>query len=659
METTNQNKSIFDSLCKKIEELNQRYNIGEAAASDELFNSLLYNAQQMQVIYPELYNPDNPINHVRKDIVNKPVKHLSKMMSLQNAFTEDDLDNFFRQCVSKVPETALEYAVEDKLDGLALAVVYLDGLCIGGSTRGDGVYGEDIGVNINYIRDIPTHITMGGLMNLFEVRGEVVILKEDYLKLKEMGHEYANTRNAVVGLIRSKNIDKELLRFLSFRAYDVYPCISKTQQGMALFLEVLGFKTPYISEWFSHNDISMLKYTCINAVNRRESLPYDIDGLVIKVQDVDVRGLLGHTEHHPLWATAYKFPAMEGYAIVEDVMHSLGRTGVITPVALFKTPVPIGGVNVSRCTLHNYDEIARLDIGIGDVVQVIRAGDVIPKIQSVYTRLDNRPSILPPSHCPSCNSTPVRKGVFLTCANPNCNDIRLADYLNFVSPDGLDITGLGTETLSKLITHGVIKNYADILNLTVENIVSTGIGVNIANNILRSISDAKNVRFSKFIVAIGIPNVGPYSAKQLALHFKTWENFTDAFGPLIKIKGIGPETLKSIADFKADTIAITSANDAALLLNILPEDNTPEQINGRRIVITGSFDNYTRAELTRLLTIKGFTVYSSVSSFTHYLAVGNKPSADKIAKAQQFNVPILDVTGLESLGVFNGHLSNN
>lgn len=642
-------QQIFNGLVEQIDILNNHYENGTPLVSDDVFNSLLYNALEMQKEHPELYVPSNVINNIRKTVINTPVKHLSKMLSLDNVFTERELELFLLKCNAFTGQYN-SYIVEDKMDGVAIALLYVHGKILNGSLRGDGVVGDDIGINLNYIRDIPAIINDATLPDFFEIRGEVIMSKESFDILNQKGSQYANTRNAVSGLLRSKLIDKSLINLLQFKAYG---CAGFSKPDSLQYLSTLGFK---ISEkiFISDNVNEVVEY-CIKENETRHTRSYDIDGLVIKIRDEQLRENLSATNKYPKWAVAYKFPAQEALGIIGDIRHSVGRTGVITPVAYFTNPIPLGGVMVSNANLHNYDQIQKLNVAIGDTVRVIRAGDVIPEIVEVFIRPTNRVPVYSPLMCPVCKQGVSVFKTFTLCHNTECDARILRQLAHFVSIDGLDIKGLGSETLKLLVESGVVNTRSDILSLTFDKIKGCGIGDKTADNIIASIDKAKYTTLAKFIISLGIPNVGAYCAQLFSDHYKTWEVFRQHCLSKIKLKDIGPVTLEALSRYFEDPVLSSDADKMASILTFKPVLNDDTKSDRKVLVVTGEFHNMVRYEVTKLLNENNFIVNPNVTKKTSYLIVGNNPSGGKLQSAKEYSIPIIqmgdvfDISKLESL----------
>lgn len=645
---------IYNALVAQLEILNKEYVDGNNTPSDAFFDSILSTARTLEKQYPELDHPQSITKQIRKEVIHNPIRHLKPMLSLDNAFTINDIQSFHDR--NKQLNGTVKYLLEDKLDGVALAIIYRDKMILDGSTRGDGIVGESIGGNILYIKNVPHTIDflVRDVPDLFEVRGEVVMTTVDFQKLKELGYDYANKRNAVAGIIRSRHIDKSLLTYLTFVAYDAYPAICNTQDDLLYKLSSMGFRSSQIICVTSNIDKLQMAYQ--GALDDRHELDYDIDGIVIKVRCFEDRDAVGSTSMYPLWAIAYKFPAMEGLAIIEEVSCEVGRSGIITPVAYFKYPVALGGVSVTRATLHNYNEVARLGLGILDTVVVKRAGDVIPKITECHIRCVPHNPILPPTHCPSCNELTQSRDGFIYCGNVLCDDKQLAYLLNFVSTDALDIMGLGGDVLLRLLKAGIVIGLADIMSLTKELLKSVGVGDKTASNILESIAKSKTTTLSRFIVGLGIPLVGPYTAKLLSRYYTDSDLFLSALPrnlPLT-IKGIGQSTVDSLIKFYNDVNRHADAVELAKQLRILPDDKLENGFAGKRIVITGSFEHYARSTLSLLLTQKGFAVYGSVNQYTNYLLVGKDPSGSKLKQFKKcHDCKIITSTDLIKMGVID------
>lgn len=575
------------------------------------------------------------------------VRHGAPMLSLGNVFDADDLANFITRIGNRLGQDAslLHYNAELKLDGLAVAMCYQNGVLVQALTRGDGVMGEDITQNVLGIHNLPKFISYQGIL---WVRGEVLMPKAGFAKLNaELANSgqktFANPRNAAAGSLRQLDAGIARARPLAFYAYGVQDNVfdASTQSQILAQLTTLGFETA--------------PYACLPAdkiqayyddlAKARDALPYEIDGLVLKVDDIATQNALGFLSREPRFATAYKFASKEAISKVLDVSWQVGRTGVLTPVASLD-PVMIGGVCVSSATLHNMDEISRLDVRVGDTVSVARSGDVIPKI--IRTHTDLRPKdvrmIVAPTICPVCQSAVAKDGdVRLICTNDDCAAKNMGALVHFVSRRAMDIDGLGEKQLQMFVKLGFINTATDIYTLKnhAERIKALhGFGEKSVNNLLASIDDSRTPTLARFIFALGIKGVGETGSVTLANHFGDIQNLAQAgLDDLLTIHDIGENTAQAVVDFFANKRDFLTR----LLMHITPQNpekiDTPKPLLGQKWVITGAFDE-PRERIRAHLESLGASVMGSVSKQTTRVLVGDN-AGGKLQKAQDLGIEIM------------------
>lgn len=653
MDTKTEIKRLTDLLNRYAYEY---YTLDKPTVPDSEYDKFYRELLQLEETYPQYKLPDSPTNRVGgmvKEGFDK-ITHSIPMLSLDNVFNNQEAVAFHQKVTKALGRETVEYIVEPKYDGLAISLLYRDGLLVEASTRGDGYIGENVLENIKTIKSIPLRLMGDVLPDLVEVRGEVLMLKKDFLTLnqnqeRENKQLFANPRNAAAGSLRQLNPKITANRKLSFFAYDIVQLKGIQQQDTHLdklvLLKRMGFSLAkgYCSLCTSIDSV-LKEY--IRFLSHRNQLEYDIDGMVIKVNQVRDQVKLGYISKSPLWAVAYKFPPEETTSTVEAIDVQIGRTGVLTPVARIH-PVTVGGVVVSNVTLHNQDEIDRLDIRVGDSVVVKRSGDVIPKITSVIK--ERRPNgTLPyrlPEKCPVCNS-PVEKsdGVAYHCTGGvYCGTQRHMSFVHFVSKKAMNIEGLGPEILQKLIDNGLIKEFVDLYRLDKETLstLQVSTATRWIDNLLSNIERSRYTTLTRLLFALGIPYVGENLAKVLAKHYRDLSSLQDASKEsIMAIGGIGVIIASAIYDyFKQERNRLQLAE----LLNYLHLDNkvsTKQNLSGLNFVLTGTLTTLTRDKASSMLEERGASVSNSVSGKTDYLVAGEN-AGSKLTKAKQLDVQVL------------------
>ena len=626
---------------------------------DALFNELL-DLEEKFPKYQFSYSPSQRVGSKPLEGFKK-IEHLTPMLSLENAFNQDDMEEFNKRILERLLiDEDLSYSCEPKLDGIAVNLLYKNGHFDLASTRGDGKIGEDITHNIRTINSIPLSLigNKSKLPSLIEIRGEVFIEKKDFdlankKAVKEGEKTFANPRNAAAGSLRQLDPSIAASRPLKFYAH-----------GMG-YVEEGKFKVPdsqsemlkqYQSWGLPINplcdvaaDLEACEEYFLKISNARDNLPYEIDGIVFKVNDLDKQISLGQVSRAPRWAIARKFPAEVGTTIVKKISYQVGRVGGITPVAEF-APVNIGGVTVSHASIHNFDEIDRLDVREGDTVDVKRAGDVIPQIISVD--LDKRKKgsskISLPRRCPSCKNDLVKtegEAILRCTVGLDCPAQRIGALIHFVSRNALNIDGLGERIVELLVEKNLVLNFADLFRLKIEDVIHLdGFGKKSATNLIKSIKESRETTLPRFIYSLGIREVGEATAMNLALNFNNITNFLSAKEEdLLEINDIGPVASNFIKEFLAIEENISLVKDL-IILGVNPKEvqiKGDNPLSSKSIVITGSFNSIARSQLKEELIRVGAKVSSSVSSKTEFLIAGEKPGS-KLKKASDLNIPILD-----------------
>ena len=589
------------------------------------------------------------------------VEHLAPMLSLDNAFNFDDMHDFNKRILDRLTgKEAISYSCEPKLDGIAVNLLYKNGYIEKATTRGDGKVGEDITHNIKTINSIPLSLMNDDseLPNLIEIRGEVFIEKDDFdsnnKKAAKLGQKtFANPRNAAAGSLRQLDPSVTASRPLKFFAHGVGFIdkgnfeLPESQSDTLSLYKAWGLPTNPLSDVVSNIEECEDYFEKVS--NQRQKLPYEIDGVVFKVNDLKDQITLGQVSRAPRWAIARKFPAEVGTTLVKKISFQVGRVGSITPVAEFE-PVNIGGVIVSHASIHNFDEIERLDVREGDTVKVKRAGDVIPQIISV--ELDKRPNdskkISSPKRLPCCKKDLIKvegEAILRCTAGLDCPAQKTGSLIHFVSRNAINIDGLGERIIDLLVEQGLVSNFADLFRLKKDDIIELeGFGDKSASNLINSIQGSKETTLSRFIYSLGIREVGEATALNLALNFNNITAFLDASkDDLLEINDIGPVASNFILEFLAEKENIKLVKDL-LNLGVNPEevrieDNHP--FSSKSIVITGSFTNIARSQLKEELIRVGARVTSSVSAKTDFLVAGEKPGS-KLKKATDLGIKVLE-----------------
>lgn len=657
--------TVPKTIIKKVQELretieghNYAYHVEDAptipdAEYDKLFQSL----KALEAEYPELVVPESPTQRVGAQPLKAftQIKHAVPMLSLDNAFSVEELSHFCKRIEDKVGK--VEYALEPKFDGCAVSIIYENGLLKHAATRGDGQTGEDITQNIRTIDSIPLKLR-GNFPKHLEVRGEVFMPLAGFnayntQALKEGTKAFVNPRNAASGSLRQLDPKITAARPLDFFCYGaILEDDSLTKHSAVLTkLKSWGLKVCDLTTVVKSEQGIIEFYQKLQV--QREQLPFEIDGLVIKVNDFDTQQSLGFVSRAPRWAIAFKFPAQEQMTELLKVDFQVGRTGVLTPVARLK-PVFVGGVTVSNATLHNMDEIARLDIQLGDTVIVSRAGDVIPKVVGVVK--EKRPKgakkIPPPTHCPVCGAE-VEKEDFasIRCTGGLFCSAQVVEAIkHFVSRKAMDIDGLGAKLVEVLTQEGLIKTVADIYHLKKSDISSLErMGEKSAQNLMDAIEASKETTLARFIYALGIREVGEATARSLAMHFKVLDDLMDANeAELIAIDDVGPVVAQHILMFfeqKHNRQVIAKLLKAGIHWPQIKQ--SAATLEGKTFVITGTL-SMPREELKTKLLALGAKVSGSVSSKTSGLIVGEKPGS-KLKKAQDLGVEIIEESAIEKL----------
>lgn len=665
----NQVKNKIETLVKDLNDHAYRYYVlSQPIISDAEYDRQYRELEKLENSNPDLICADSPTQRVGAKPLEefKTVKHSIPMLSLNNALDQAEIQDFdaqVRRFLEKEGKANLDlaYSVEDKFDGVSISLRYQDGILVQAATRGDGENGEDVTLNVKTIKSIPLSLRWPNnkkLPSVLEVRGEILFFKKEFAELnleriKLEQEPFANPRNAASGTLRQldpKITASRPLRFFAwgFGAVEGYD-LPRSHYQQIKFAHDLGFATSAHLKLINNLEQLIEYYKSCEA--QREALAFEVDGLVIKVDDLDLQEILGFRQRSPRWAIAAKFVANEETTKLLDIVIQVGRTGALTPVAVLE-PVKIGGVVVARATLHNQDEIERKDLKIGDRVVVRRQGDVIPAVISVITsvRDGSEKKFVFPDKCPACLS-PVQKNVdqaVWRCVNPTCPAKLEERLVHFASRDALNIDGVGSKLIASLISAGLVKEISDLYRLTQEQLENLPrMGKLSAQNALAAIEQSKKTSLEKFIFALGIRHVGSGSALLIARFCTNIEGFKALSAEkLLQIDGIGEETAKSLEDF------LTNAQELKLIQDLLdlgfeiegpnqPQTQTP--ISGKTFVLTGTLPTLSRKQAEELILNAGAKVSSSVSKKTDFVLAGTD-AGSKLEKAENLALKIINET---------------
>ena len=667
------NKTLIKkSYLEKINKL-KKYNLAyyekdSPIISDQQYDSLKKKIIDIESEYKFLNNRESPTQSVGfKPSKNfQKIKHKVPMLSLGNAFNEEDLKNFEKKIINflNLEDTSIiEYSAEPKIDGISASLIYINGKFVKGLSRGDGSEGEDITQNLKTIKDIPTQITKIDFPEEIDIRGEVFIENLDFQKIKD---NFANPRNAASGSLRQKNsavTSKIPLKFIAYTYGYVKSMKVNNQIDFLKNLKLWGFKTnPF------NRKITTIKDLILNHKNleeKRKEIPFDIDGVVYKINNFDLQKRLGFAANAPRWAIAHKFSANSSISEILNIEIQLGRTGALTPVAKIK-PVNIGGVMVSNATLHNEDEIIRKDIRIGDTVTVERAGDVIPHVISVNFKKRDKDSkqFIFPLNCPSCGNKTVKDYNEITkkedavrrCTSEGyeCEKIAVEKIKHFVSKEAFNIDGFGKKIVENFWHLKLIKLPHDIFNLNYHNIEKLeGWGKLSVANLKFSIENKKKVSLDRFIYSLGIRHIGQENAKLIARHLKSSLNFLKLvenkyIDNLSNIDGIGPTQIQSIKNFFLNTTnlnVLNELNKKLLILNMISINNNG-LLKNKTFMLTGKLNDISRAEAKSLIEKNSGKIINNVNKKLDYLIAGEKPTNKKINTAKEMGIQIISQTEL-------------
>ncbi len=651
---------------QEVNDLRYRYHVlDDPRVTDEVYDSLTIELRQIEEAFPKLVTRDSPTQRVGGRPLDKfqKIKHRSPMLSLNDAFTREEVTEWEQRLRRLEPDLRWQYFCEVKFDGLAISLVYNDGILETAATRGDGITGEDVTANIKTIRAVPLSLNLKlrhterfpkavkkklqkalAKTQTIEVRGEALMNKKTFQELKG----FANPRNAAAGSIRQLDPKITAMRKLDWYAWMLVTDLGqKTHEEEHLICEMLGFKVHKQARLAKHLD-EIFEFRD-SILHLRDKLPFEVDGVVVQVNEGDMRQRFGVVGKAPRGAIAFKFPSKKATTVVEDIIVQVGRTGKLTPVAILR-PVQVGGVKVSRASLHNLDEIRRLGVRIGDTVVIKRAGDVIPDVEEVLPKLrtGSEREFHMPKACPVCAAVTAKPegGVDYFCMNPKCLVKTRRGIRHFTSRAAFDIEGLGPKIIDKFADEGLITDASDLFDLKPGDIaVLERFAEKSADNIFQAIQKAKEISLSRFIYALGIKHVGEQTAFDLAHAFGTLAKLRRASREdLNKLENIGDIVAESIYDYFQDK-QHQKFVDRLLRKGIKIQSpitkHQSQKLKGLKIVVTGTLESMSREEAKRVVMENGGDWVSSVSKNTDYVVVGENPGS-KLAKAEKLRVKIID-----------------
>ena len=664
------NNNILEQIQNLRKELNEHnynyYVLDNPTISDYEFDQKLKELQLLENQYPEYYDANSPSVRVGGEITkNFPtVTHKFRMYSLDNSYSKEELEEWEKRILKNLGENNVSFVCELKYDGASIDLTYEKGILVQALTRGDGIQGDNITTNVKTIKSIPLVLKGNDFPERFHIRGEIIILKEGFEKMNaeriaEGEDPFMNPRNTASGSLKLQDSSEVAKRPLDCLLYylvgDSLP-ISTQFEGLEKARE-WGFKVPSQSQ-VCHNTQEVMDF--INYWDKhRHELPYETDGVVIKVNNLQQQQELGYTAKSPRWAIAYKFKAEQVTTKLSSISYQVGRTGAITPVANLE-PVLLAGTVVRRASLHNADQIAKLDLHIGDSVFVEKGGEIIPKIVGVNIdeRLENSAPVSYITHCPECETKLIRNEGEAQHYCPNsygCPPQITGKIQHFISRKAMDIEGIGQETVELMFRSGLIKNYADLYELQLNEISKLErMGERSAENIIIGVNKSKQVPFERVLFALGIRFVGETVAKKLARTFLSIDNLQKAtFEELLQIDEIGERIAQSVIEFFADEQnqkIIERLKSYGLQTQIIRNENEhSDKLKGITFVVSGVFEKFSREQLKNMMENNGAKVASSISSKTNYIVAGENMGPSKLEKAQKLNIPIISELDFEKM----------
>ncbi|MEO0288383.1 MAG: NAD-dependent DNA ligase LigA [candidate division WOR-3 bacterium] len=640
----NEIKEKIEKLRKEIEKYDYHYYVlNEPLIDDYEYDKLYHQLLELEKKYPEFYSPTSPTQRVSdRNIENfEKFEHRPKMLSLDNTYSDGEIFDFDKR-IKNIVQGNFSYVVEPKIDGVAVSIIYKNGLFFKGLTRGDGNFGDDVSENIKTIRELPLTLKKEFKGELI-IRGEVFFTKERFSKIQDI-YSFSNARNAASGTLKLLSPKEVSKRNLSIRIHTVVTELEKTHIESLEQLKELGI--PIVERYFHAKDIKQVIDIKEKFKDERFSLPYETDGIVIKVNELSLREKIGYTSKSPRWAFAFKYEPERAITKLVSVSFQVGRTGVVTPVANLE-PVFLSGSTVKRSTLHNFDEIERLDLMVNDYVLIEKSGEIIPKVIKVIKEKRGKDCkrIERPKECPSCGQPLVQyeNEVALRCINKNCPAQIELSLLHFCSKNGMNIENLGEMMVKKLLEYEIVKTIPDIYRLDYEKLFKIPrIKEKSARNILDSIERSKKTTLKRFIYSLGIKNVGEYLSEKLSENFSSIDELIESdYEKIRKIEGVGDETANNIILFFKNQENLKMIKEL-IDLGITFESKTKSGIlKGKNFVVTGSLKNYKRDEIKNIIIENGGNFSENLSSKTDYLIVGSDPGS-KLEKARKFNVKTID-----------------
>ena len=682
-------KNKIDHLKKEIERHNKLYYDKEnPEISDAEYDNLVKELEKLEREYPFFASINSPTQKVSGSASSSfnQIKHVVPMLSLDNTYSEEEIGKWHERVLKAInrkelgirneelgidgkkdihssfliPNSSLSFTVEPKVDGIGISLTYINGILSAGATRGDGETGEDITENIKTVSEIPKKLKTENPPSFFELRGEVYIDKDDFAKLNDDilfndGQRFANARNAAAGSLRQKDPGITATRRLKFFVHSFGKVEGMNFEKYSEFLkycETCGFKLQ--KDFKVCHSLKDIINFMDGMLKKRDKIPYEIDGLVVKVDRLDLQKELGYTNKSPRWAIAYKFPAKQATTKLKTIRVQVGRTGTITPSAVLE-PVELAGVTISHATLHNFEEVERLDVNEGDTVLIERAGDVIPKIIKVVKK-ESEGFFKPPKHCPSCSSEAVKEKeeeVAYRCVNPECPEQFRRHLMHFVSRNAMDIEGFGEAVIDQLLEKKKLHILADIYSLTFDDFLELELfKERKANNLVNAIITSKERPLSRLLFALGIKHVGEKASEIIAKRFKDIEAvFNTSLEDFTRINEIGEVLALSLKEFfeKPEVRHVIDTLKKAGVNMTEPESqNAGTQFEGKTFVLTGELPNYTREQAEAIIKSLGGKTSSTVSKKTAYVLAGAE-AGSKLEKAKKFGVKIIDEIEFEKL----------
>lgn len=661
--------NVAQEIAKLREQLryhNYKYFVEAAPEISDLdYDRLMNRLKELEAKHPELITPDSPTQRVGEEPVEglQQVEHRVPMLSIDNTYSIEDLKKFGQRTEKLLPGEKIEWVVELKIDGVAVSLIYENGLLVRGVTRGNGRVGDDVTHNIRTIASVPLRLLADGIPPLLEVRGEVYMKNSDLVVLNEEQKArgepaFANTRNVTAGTVRLLDPRIAAQRHLRFFCHGVgFAEGFQAKTHMEFLQKMAGLGIPITPEVQHFPSFDKAVEHCEELIGRLHELDFEIDGLVLKVNSFEQRARLGATSKSPRWVIAYKFEKYEGTTKVNDIRVQVGKTGTITPVADL-VPVNLAGTVVSRASLHNADEIQRKDVRVGDVVVVEKAGKIIPHVVRVekHLRQEELPEFHFPKKCPVCGTKVVKDegGVYIRCPNPECPAQLKERIRYFASRNAMDIEGLGDKLVDQLVDSGIVRSHGDLYRLTLDQLTNLErMGRKSSENLLAGIEASKDRGVARLLNALSIRHVGVRVATVLADAFGSMDALMKASEEeLSKVNEIGPIIAKSVYQFLHNDYGRRTIEDLASvgvkMESTRPVARAARTLEGKTLVVTGTLSKYTRDEIQELISQHGGHAASSVSKKTDYLVAGDS-AGSKLAKAQELGVPVLTEGQFEEL----------